>query len=445
MQLGCKDSTSEWNESLLSNSRAQPIFSKDKARLTVSLIFRTFASMTIINDATKEFVRCHRLDDVRQLALMGSKTEDIDLTLALQQIQGWQTARTKLPSWAARDEVIYPPHLNMEQCSSEATARYKGKLAARLCPDGGTMADLTGGMGIDFSVLAGQFDRAFYVERNPQLCQLMAHNAPVLGLKGVEIRHGDCTEVLHELPHLTLLFMDPARRDSHGGKVFQLQDCQPDLLQLREELLRQADVVMLKLSPMLDWHAAVQQLGCVREVHIVATGNECKELLLVCAASAVGQEGVYCVNDEQRVCVPMDSEPLSGLRTAMEVKPGNYLYEPNAAVMKASAFGWLCENYGVDALGRDAHLFTSAQLLPNFPGRRFQIRAVSTLNKKELRRQLGGISQANIAVRHFPLSADALRKRLRLRDGGSVYLFATTFQPTTTARPEHIILITEKA
>lgn len=401
--------------------------------------------MTIINDATREFVRRHRLDNVRQLALMGSKTADIDLTLALQQIQGWQTARTKLPSWAAQEDIIYPPHLNMEQCSSEATARYKGELVARLCPNRGAMADLTGGMGIDFSVLAGQFDRAIYVERNPQLCQLMAHNAPVLGLKGVEIRHGDSTEVLHELPHLTLLFMDPARRDSHGGKVFQLQDCQPDVLQLRDKLLQQADVVMLKLSPMLDWHAAVQQLGCVREVHIVATGNECKELLLVCAASPVGSEGVYCANDGQRVRVPMDSEPLSGLRTAMEIKPESFLYEPNAAVMKAGAFGWLCENYDVDTLGRDAHLFTSPHLLADFPGRRFRIRAVSTLNKKELRRQLDGISQANIAVRHFPLSADALRKRLRLRDGGSVYLFATTFQPTTTARPEHIILITEKA
>lgn len=401
--------------------------------------------MTIINDATKEFVRCHRLDDVRQLALRGSKTEGVDLTLALQQIQGWQTARSKLPSWAAQEDVLYPPHLNMEQCSSEATARYKGDVVRRLCPNGGAMADLTGGMGIDFAVLARQFDHAFYVERNPMLCQLMAHNAPVLGLKGVVIAHGNCTEMLHKLPHLALLFMDPARRDSHGGKVFQLQDCQPDVLQLRDELLRQADVVMLKLSPMLDWHAAVQQLGCVREVHIVATGNECKELLLICAASAVGQEGVYCINDEQRVLVPMDSEPLKGLRTAAEVKPGSFLYEPNAAVMKAGCFGWLCENYGVDALGRDAHLFTSPLLLADFPGRSFRIRAVSTLNKKELRRHLGEISQANIAVRHFPLSADALRKRLKLRDGGSVYLFATTFQPTTTGKAEHIILITEKA
>ena len=401
--------------------------------------------MTNINDATGEFVRRHRLDDVRRLALGGSKTEGVDLTLALQQIQGWQTARTKLPSWATQEDILYPPHLNMEQCSSEATARYKGEVAARLCPGRGTMADLTGGMGIDFAVLAQQFDHAIYMERNPQLCQLMAHNAPVLGLKGVEIRHGDCTEVLHELSHLALLFMDPARRDSHGGKVFQLQDCQPDVLQLRDKLLRQAGVVMLKLSPMLDWHAAVQQLGCVREVHIVATGNECKELLLICAASAVGQEAVYCANDGQKVCVPMNSEPLSGLRTAAEVQPDSFLYEPNAAVMKAGAFGWLCESYGVDALGRDAHLFISPHLLTDFPGRRFRIRAVSTLNKKELRCQLGGISQANIAVRHFPLTAEALRKRLKLRDGGTTYLFATTFQPTTTARPEHIILITEKA
>ena len=217
--------------------------------------------MITLNDATWRFIRDHRTDDVRQLALMGVKTSEIDLPLALQQIQGWQTARTKLPSWAAKEEIVYPPHLNMEQCSSETTAEYKRDLVKRLCMVRKTMADLTGGMGIDFSTLAQDFDKAVYVERNPTLCALMAHNGPVLGLNHVEVRNEDCADVLAMLPQQDLIFMDPARRDHHGGRVFQLQDCQPDVLSLREKLLRKARVILLKLSPMLDWHAAVLRTG----------------------------------------------------------------------------------------------------------------------------------------------------------------------------------------
>ena len=175
--------------------------------------------MITLNDATWRFIRDHRTDDVRQLALMGVKTSEIDLPLALQQIQGWQTARTKLPSWAAKEEIVYPPHLNMEQCSSETTADYKRDLVKRLCIVRKAMADLTGGMGIDFSTLAQDFDKAVYVERNPTLCALMAHNGPVLGLDHVEIRNEDCADVLAMLPQQDLIFMDPARRDHHGGRL----------------------------------------------------------------------------------------------------------------------------------------------------------------------------------------------------------------------------------
>lgn len=399
----------------------------------------------ILNEATQDFIRQHRRDDVRRLALLGHKPQGVDLPAALQQIQGWQTARTKLPAWAEREDIVFPPHLNMEQCSSEVTARYKQALAARLCKQKRAMADLTGGMGIDFSMLAQGFDRAIYVERNPLLCQLMEHNGHALGLKNMEVRHADCTEALSELPPLDLIFMDPARRDNHGGKVFALQDCQPDVLSMRDALLEKAHTLLLKLSPMLDWHQAVQQLGCVQEVHIVSTGNECKELLLVCASEGASTGSVYCVNDGQTLCFPMDSEPMRGLKTAAEVCPGHYLYEPNASVMKAGCFGLVCEKYGVGTLARNSHLFVSPRLIGDFPGRKFRVKAVSSLNKKELRRALGDLKQANIAVRNFPLTSNELRKRLRLRDGGDAYLFATTFQPADAPRPSHVLLVTEKA
>lgn len=401
--------------------------------------------MITLNDATWRFICHHRTDDVRQLALTGIKEDGVDLPLALQQIQGWQTARTKLPFWAAKEKIVYPPHLNMEQCSSETTARYKRDLVRRLCQERKAMADLTGGMGVDFSTLGQDFDKMIYVERDPILCALMTHNGPVLGLSDVEIRNEDCTEVLSALPKQDLIFMDPARRDHHGGKVFQLQDCQPDVLTLREELLKKARVVVLKLSPMLDWHAAVGQLDCVREVHIVATGNECKELLLVCSSEQIGNGNVYCVNDGQELCFPLGADPNTGLRISQEIHPNDFLYEPNAAIMKGGCFGTICEKYRVGALGHDSHLFTSPVMVDDFPGRRFRIKAISTLNKKELKRNLANIKQANIAVRHFPLSANELKKRLKLHDGGDTYLFATTFQPSITSRQERILLITEKA
>lgn len=411
----------------------------------VSYYFRNFASVMEMNDNTRDFIRRHLTDDVRQLALLSAGQEDVDVAFALRQIQGWQTARAKLPSWAEREGVVYPPHLNMEQCSSEETACYKQRLVARLCPDGGTMADLTGGFGVDFSFLSRAFSRAIYVERNDELCRLMGHNRRALGLANAEIRCADCASALEELPPLDLIFMDPARRDGHGGKVSALRDCQPDVLSLRDTLLRKARVLLLKLSPMLDWHEAVRQLDCVREVHVVSVGNECKELLLVCSAGQVGEGCVCCANGSQMMAFPMAADPMEGLRMATRVAEGDYLYEPNASVMKAGCFGRVCSDYGVGALAHDSHLFVSSSLVSHFPGRRFRIRAVSTLNKRELRQKLAGLTRANVSVRNFPLTVAELRKRLKLCDGGDVYLFGTTFQPPGESRPSHLLLVTEKA
>ena len=377
------------------------------------------------SEATIAFIRQNADADVRQLALRGTKDPEVDLPFALDQIAGRQTARHKLPSWAAIDGIVYPPHLSMEQCSSEQTARYK----ASLIGSGGTMVDLTGGFGVDFSFLARGFQRAVYVERQEQLCAIARENFRLLGLSQAEVVYGDSTDYLQAMPPVDFIYADPARRDNHGARTYGIGDCTPDVLALRDLLLSKARQVLLKLSPMLDWRKAVSDLGeqYVREVHIVSVGNECKELLLLMTptpAPAPREGRLFCVNNDTCFEVPL---PLS-LQTPLPWGGvgGGLLYEPNASIMKAGCFTELSQHYGVAPIAHDSHLFISADHVGGFPGRSFQIDAVTTMNKRDLKETLQGLTQANITVRNFPLSVAELRRRLKLSEGGSTYIFATT-------------------
>lgn len=400
--------------------------------------------------ATLDFIRAHRTDDVRRLALMADRFPEVDMPHALDQIQGWQTARHKLPTWAATDGIVYPPHLNMEQCSSEATARYKQRLVTRLLGlrmATSTLADLTGGFGVDFSYLCAGFGRAVYVERGEALCAVARHNFALLGLAHAEVVCGDSVAWLQgwdnaRNAHSTVIYLDPARRDTHGQKVFGLHDCVPDVTLLRDDLLLRAHTVVVKLSPMLDWHAAAEALapdGRGVEVHIVSVGGECKELLVVLTH---GEEPlrVVCANDgETFAYVPgqhVDAPAGPWLQPAERLE--GTLLVPNASVMKAGGFAELCAHFRVRPLAPNSHLFVAPAPVDGFPGRQFAIRAMSSMNKRDLRRHLQGVTQANIAVRNFPLSVADLRKRLKLKDGGGLYLFATTW------KSQHILVITEK-
>ncbi|MBR7031320.1 MAG: SAM-dependent methyltransferase, partial [Prevotella sp.] len=234
-----------------------------------------------MNQATIDFIREHAEADVRQLALQGTKKTEVNLTYALEQIAGRQKAKTKLPSWADIDGHIYPPHLSMEQCSSEQTSRYKASIAGK----GALVVDLTAGFGVDMAFISQGFGRAVHVERQPQLCAISSENYKLLGLHHIEVICGDGVSYLHTMPHANLIFIDPARRDEHGGRTYGIADCTPNVMEILDEMLEKADCVMLKLSPMLDWRKAVediQQIGSayVSEVHIVSVDNECKELLV---------------------------------------------------------------------------------------------------------------------------------------------------------------------
>ncbi len=397
-----------------------------------------------MNAETRHFIEQNLDADVRQLALKGCRDEMVDMTLALQQIAGRQTARRKLPTWAALDGILYPPHLGMEQCSSEQTAVYKRSVVSDIIvskASEGTLIDLTGGFGVDFSFLAPLFKRAVYVERQEVLCQLAHHNFEVLGINA-EVVCGDGEAFLHQLTeHVTMIFLDPARRDVNGARTYGISDCTPDVLTLRDELLQNADCVMLKLSPMLDWRKAVVDLGeqWVREVHIVSTSGECKELLLVLTKES-SNEGLrlVCKNDEQSFEVHQASTAETCLYQSV-ISPSYYLYEPNASVMKAGCFAELSAHFGIGQLSQNSHLFVAEQPIEEFPGRTFRIIDVSTMNKRELKEKIAPLKQANITVRNFPLSVAELRKRLKISEGGSNYIFATTL-----ASGDHVLIICER-
>ncbi|MGP1436531.1 MAG: THUMP-like domain-containing protein [Phocaeicola sp.] len=380
-----------------------------------------------MNEATIQYIKEHRNDDVRTLALQGNKSPDIDMPMALTQIEGWQIARFKLPSWADTDNILYPPHLSMEQCSSEQTAKYKASLLK-----GNSFVDLTGGLGVDFSFIARHFKQATYIEQQPSLVELAKYNLNVLGLSNkIVILHADGVEYLRQIHHVDAIYLDPARRDEHGGKVIVIAECEPDITQIENTLIEKADKVLVKLSPMLDIIQTMRELKHISSVHIVAINNECKELLLTLEKDSVlnrEEIPIHCVNfrikESQQFEFSIKEEQHTTCMFAEEI--GQYLYEPNASVMKSGAYKLLTKRYNVQKLAPDSHLYTSHSYNPDFPGRRFCVQGVSGFKKNELHKLLDNVRQANLTIRNYPASVAELRKKLKLKEGGEHFLFATT-------------------
>lgn len=371
-----------------------------------------------MNEATLEQIRRHRQDDVRQLALKGMDP------LVVQQIAGWQVARTKIPSWAEVEGLHYPRHLSLEQCSSEQTARYK----ASLLSPGDTFVDLTGGFGVDFFFMSQPFQRRVYVEQQQELCDIARHNFDLLN-HPCTVVCGSATEYLQQMPHASAIYIDPARRDAHGARTYSISDCTPNVLELQELLVKKADRVIIKLSPMLDWHKAASDLQHISAIHIVSVQNECKELLLVLADGAMSEAPVVCINLlADGTLQRFEYNPATNAQsTNINAKVNaTYLYEPNASIMKAGCFDEIGNFYQICKLSANSHLYVSDHEVKDFPGRGFQILSIPSMNKRELKEALRDIDRANITVRNFPMSAEALRKRLRLKDGGDLYIFATT-------------------
>ena len=389
----------------------------------------------------EEFIKQHRNENPLSLALKKAP-EGIDLQWCLRQIEGYGIAKKKLPEWTKTDNIWFPPRLSMEQCSSETTARYKQAIAERLgCK---VLIDLTGGFGIDFSYMARNMENAFYIEQQEVLCNIASHNFPLMGLQNIKIYNTACEEFWNQ--HVSdfttaekqrekiLIYLDPARRNNKGEKVFSINDCTPDVTLLQDSLLENSAYIMLKLSPMLDIAQARRQLKDISEIHIVSVKGECKELIFVMSKDSDRQH-YYCVNLETDEA-PFTSDTSATTEQAeialpSEITEGAFLFEPNASIMKAGVQNAFARRYNLKKLHPMSNLFLGKESIQNIPARQFIIERMSDFQKGNLKSFMQDIRQANLTIRNFPSTVEDLKKRLKIKDGGNIYLFATTLSDDT--------------
>ncbi len=371
----------------------------------------------------RDFIHEHINDDTAELLLAARKYPDIDVPFVVEQIEARRRLKGKLPEWYENKDIIMGGRVPAEQCSSELTARYKQSIVK-----GESLCDMTGGMGVDFWYMSEGMERAIYTERNEELCSIAKHNFQVLQTLRPEyvIRCGDGREL--PIPSVDIIYLDPARRAGDGSRVYAMEDCEPNIVEWQDELLKHAKMVLVKLSPMVDLTDVLRKLKGVKELHIVGVKNECKEILVKAHAFDdsvyAGCVEVHCVDFLTSGKIEYVFSLLGGMEISLTdggVK--RYLYEPDVTLMKAGAFGSLCARYPVWQLDVDTHLMTSDEWIPEFPGRVFEVEEMIPFSSKVLKRLKKEIPQANIAVRNFVMTADELRKKTGIKDGGEVYLF----------------------
>lgn len=367
-----------------------------------------------------DFIQAHIDDDTATLLLSAHRHGGVDVPFAVGQIEARRRLKGKLPEWYQNAGLIMGGRVPAEQCSSELTARYKRGLV-----EGESLCDLTGGMGVDLWYMSEGMRRAIYTERQATLCEAARHNFQVLAdgrHPDIEVRHGDGREL--PIPSVDVLYLDPARRAGDGSRVYAIEDCEPNLVAWQGELLRHAPTVVAKLSPMVDLTDVLRKLRGVTELHVVAVRNECKEVLVKMRREADVGVVCHCVDFLSSGRTDYSSTfPDTLVPPVVQAVVGRYLYEPDVTLMKARLFGSLCQQFQLCQLDHDTHLMTSGQLHPDFPGRIFCVDEQIPFSSKTLRRLKSRIPQANIATRNFPLTADQLRRRTAIRDGGEVYLF----------------------
>ena len=340
---------------------------------------------------------------VADLALQRNKYKhlsDDEWRWFLQQVEGKERTADKLPTFATIEDWWYPVRLSCEQCSSELAARYKSSLVS-----GETMVDLTGGYGVDTYFISEGFSHTDYVEQNAELCRIATHN---FAHKPITIHNTSAEDFLASAGQYDLIFLDPARRDSHGGKVFRLEDCTPNVVELVPTLQAHGKRLMIKLSPMLDLTQAVTALSAVTwDIYVVAIKNEVKEVLLLSGGTGQitaidldkkDQAFVFTKEEEQKVVISFQPSVFS------------FLYEPNAAMLKSGAYKLVAERFRLHKLDVNTHLYSSDSLVENFPGRVWKV-----VEKQDLK-------QANVLCRNYPLTPEALKKKLHLKDGGTAYV-----------------------
>ena len=388
-----------------------------------------------INESTRQFIAAHASGDVAHLALHPSKDPQVDMAVALQQIAGRQKAKEKLPDWYATEGILYPKKVSMEQCSSSQTAEYKASLV-----EGDSFADFSGGFGVDTIALARKFDKGWYVEPQQELCELFQHNCKVLDINNVNIINGTMEENFAAIGPVETIYLDPSRRDTHGRRVVSLADCTPNLPEWKSALLERCNTLMVKLSPMIDIFQTLRDLPETFAVHVVAVEGECKEVVFLLSRDNFPVNDIHRRDAINRVptiaAVDIGKNAISRVETTLQTERttppriatelGAYLYEPNAAVMKAGIFNALSQQFQIAKLAKNTNLFTADVLHEDFPGRIFRIEAVHEFHPRKTAKELSHLANASIAVRNFPLSAEELRKTLKIKNGNTKYLFGCT-------------------
>lgn len=376
----------------------------------------------IMTPETQRFILEHLLDDVRQLALQSARFPQVDMALALRQITGRQKVRLKTPLFYEHPDILYPKQLSLEQSSSESTAKYKST-----CCKGGSFADLTGGFGIDCYFISKNFAQAFYIERNTELCEIARHNFDVLGAENIQVLNMPCEDFLKEMSPVDLIYIDPARRNQAGNKMVLLSDCEPNVAELLPLLLAKGENALIKLSPMLDITRALKDLPATKEIHIISVDNECKEILFLIHGKAEQKILIKTINllkNKANQVFDFDEQEENKAQVDYTSELLQYLYEPNSSVMKSGAFNLVAERFGLKKLHKNTHLYTSNELIPDFPGRIFLIESVCGSSKHEIKNLRVNAPQANITVRNYPLTVNEFRKKTGIREGGELYIFA---------------------
>jgi 16S rRNA G966 N2-methylase RsmD len=418
-----------------------------------------------LSEAEKSFIKTHQNDEVTTLLLQAKKYPNLNIPDLVLQIKARQKAKIKLPEWFENEGFIFPKMLSVEQSSSEITAKFKANLV-----QGETLIDLTGGMGVDIAYMSKNFKKAIYFEQNADLLNVTKYNFEQLGIENVEFIEGNSVEKLSELgfvglmdlrilydenPQIpksgeskfrqrktkqkTWIYLDPHRRDDTGSKVVRLQDCEPNILEIKDLLFEYTDNILLKASPMLDIDLAISDLGNVSQVYVVAVENEVKEVLFHLEKNASEEVVLKAVNLTKTHSTTLSFTKSEEKNASIKLSsPKQYLYEPNAAIMKSGAFRFVAQHFDLQKIAPHSHLYTSEELAENFQGRIFKIIAVCKLDKKEISKYLTD-KKVNITIRNFPLTVQQIRDKLKLSDGGNEYLFATT-----DAQNQKIVIVCRK-
>lgn len=386
----------------------------------------------LLSNEVQDFIKEHTGTDIHSLALRKNPFPGIDWNLILQQISGRAKAKAKLPTWFEQENILYPGRISMEQTSSETTAGYKAQVVS-----GKSLADLSGGFGVDAYFFARNMEMVVHCEQNEDLSEIAAHNFQQLNATNIECYNGDSLTILKTLNRkFDWIFVDPARRHESKGKVFKLSECEPNVPDLLPEYFRFGNNILIKTSPLLDLSAGIAELEKVHCIHVVAVENEVKELLWVLNEEITDVVTIETVNFTKAGRQTFSFKKDQPCKPTFSL-PGRFIYEPNAALMKAGAFDVVSEAFGLHKLQKHAHLYT-ADVIKEFPGRRFEVMGVFPYGKKQIKELLEG-KKINITLRNFPDTVEAIRKKWKIRDGGDQYCFLTT-----NMRDERIMIICNK-